>query len=234
MAQAVSLAVIPHVPTRRTRAGSLSMWKGCATAGAARNGIFAATLAARGMTGPPEPFEGPEGIWDQVTGPFALSIDPPEPGRYVIERSLLKSRPAEYNAQGPLDLVIDLRSEVPHEAVERIDVDTYWLCWSEIGHEPAKWDPQNRETADHSLPYLLAVGMIDGRVALSSFTAERIADPALRPLMNYRPHRRARRPDRGVPTRDRMPHRRDAHRWAGDPARDTRSERACRQPAIRR
>jgi 2-methylcitrate dehydratase len=184
MAEAVSLAVIPNIPTRRTRAGALSMWKGCATAGAARNGIFAARMAALGMTGPPEPFEGPEGIWDQVTGPFELSLDEPPVGSFVIERSLLKSRPAEYNAQGPLDLVIGLRDSVAPDAIDSIEVDTYWLCWSEIGHEPAKWDPQNRETADHSLPYLMAVGLVDGRVGLSSFDAARVADPALRPLMN--------------------------------------------------
>ena len=184
MAEAVSLAVIPHVPTRRTRAGALSMWKGCATAGAARNGIFAARMASLGMTGPPEPFEGAEGIWDQVTGPFELSLDTPSPGSFVVERSLLKSRPAEYNAQGPLDLVIALRDEVSLESIDRIDVDTYWLCWSEIGHEPAKWDPQNRETADHSLPYLMAVGLVDGWVGLPSFEQKRVSDPALRPLMN--------------------------------------------------
>jgi 2-methylcitrate dehydratase len=183
MADAISLAVIPHVPTRRTRAGALSMWKGCATAGASRNGIFAAKMAALGMTGPPDPFEGPEGIWDQVTGPFELSLDVPAPGSFVVERSLLKSRPAEYNAQGPLDLVIGMRAEVPPDDVERIDVDTYWLCWSEIGHEPAKWDPKNRETADHSLPYLMAVGLVDGHIGLASFSEERLADPRLRPLM---------------------------------------------------
>ena len=184
LANAISLAVIPHVPTRRTRAGALSMWKGAATAGAARNGIFAAKLAALGMTGPPDPFEGPEGIWDQVTGPFELSLKMPAPGDFVIEKSLLKSRPAEYNAQGPLDIMMQLRNEIDISTIERIDVDTYWLCWSEIGHEAAKWNPQNRETADHSLPYLMAVALVDGHIGLESFTPERIADPALRPIMS--------------------------------------------------
>jgi 2-methylcitrate dehydratase len=184
LADAVSLAIVPNVPTRRTRAGALSMWKGCATAGAARNGIFAALMASRGMTGPPSPFEGPEGIWDQVTGKFRLELPIPGPGGFVVESSHLKSRPAEYNSQGPLDLILGLRPQIPAGQVERIEVDTYWLCWSEIGHEPAKWDPQNRETADHSLPYLLAVGLVDGVVGLSSFTDRRVADPALRPLMD--------------------------------------------------
>jgi 2-methylcitrate dehydratase len=71
--------------------------------------------------------------------------------------------------------------------VERIDVETYWLAFDEIGDrhaQPEKWDPQTRETADHSLPYMLALALVDGDVGLDSFTAERVSDPALRPLMD--------------------------------------------------
>jgi 2-methylcitrate dehydratase len=50
--------------------------------------------------------------------------------------------------------------------------------------EPAKWDPQTRETADHSIPYLLAVALVDGKVDHDTFRGERIRDPKLRPLMN--------------------------------------------------
>lgn len=183
LGHAVSLAVTPNVPTRQTRVGELSMWKGCATAGAARNGIFAALLASRGMTGPPSAFEGADGIWEQVTGPFELAL-PVQPGVFVMENIHTKFRPAEYNSQGPLDLILDLRKRVDIDDIERIDVETYWLTYSEIGSEPAKWDPQTRETADHSLPYLLAVALVDGEVGLKSFTQERIIDPKLRPLMN--------------------------------------------------
>ena len=52
LAEALSIAVSSNVPTRQTRAGELSMWKGCATASAARAGVFAAGLAREGMTGP--------------------------------------------------------------------------------------------------------------------------------------------------------------------------------------
>ena len=56
MGNAISLAAVPNVPLRVTRMGELSMWKGCAAAAATRSGIFAAQLAAEGMTGPFEPF----------------------------------------------------------------------------------------------------------------------------------------------------------------------------------
>jgi 2-methylcitrate dehydratase len=183
LGHAVALAITPHVPMRQTRVGELSMWKGCATAGAARNGVFAALLASKGMTGPPQPIEGGDALWQLVTGPFQLDFSP-HPMGLVIEQISTKFRPVEYNAQGPLDAMLSLRSRAPVDEIERIDVETYWLTYSEIGSEPAKWDPQTRETADHSLPYLLAVLMVDGEVGLEAFTSERILDPKLRPLMN--------------------------------------------------
>lgn len=184
LAHAVSLAVIPNIPTRRTRAGELSMWKGAATAAAARNGVFAALLADRGMTGPPSPFEGEHGIWQQVTGPFSLEIPQQATGGFVVENTHIKPRPAEYNSQGPLDLVEQFRAEIDVADIERVDVDTYWLCWSEIGSEPEKWRPANRETADHSLPYLLALGLLDGDIEMRSFTTAKLADPRVRDLMD--------------------------------------------------
>jgi 2-methylcitrate dehydratase len=182
LAHALALAVTPNVPVRQTRVGHLSMWKGAATAGAVRNGIFAARLAQKGMTGPPKPYEGPSGIFDQVTGTFEVEL-PVRTDRLVVEGVATKTRPAEYNAQGPLDLILAARDDVTVEAIEAIELETYHLAVHEIGSDPAKWDPRTRETADHSLPYLLAVALVDGRIDVDSFAAERVVDPALRPVM---------------------------------------------------
>src|SRR5262249_4311492 len=70
------------------------------------------------------------------------------------------------------------------EEIEAIDVQIYAMAHSEIGSEPAKWDPRTRETADHSLPYMLAVALSDGRITPASFEPTRYLDPALRPLMS--------------------------------------------------
>lgn len=180
--EAVALSLTPHVPTRQTRAGALSMWKGCATAEASRNGIFAGRLASLGMTGPPMPFEGEHGIWEQVSGPFELELSTNLESA-VIDKVHTKFRPAEYNAQGVVDLAVELRERVRADDVARVHVDTYWLAYSEIGREPAKWDPTTRETADHSIPYLLARALVDGDISQSSFTEDKILDPDLRPLM---------------------------------------------------
>ena len=183
LGHALALAVTPNVPVRQTRVGHLSMWKGCATAGAVRNGIFAALLAKRGMTGPPQPFEGGSGIWEQVTGPFELRF-PVVDGEFVIEDVHTKIRPAEYNAQGPIDLALSVRDRVDLDKIDSIEVETYWLAYHEIGMDAAKWDPRTRETADHSLPYLISVALVDGVIDQQSCAPERVVDPALRPLMN--------------------------------------------------
>src|SRR5262249_24088611 len=66
IANAIAIAVTSSVATHQTRRGELSMWKGCAAPNAARNGVFAALLAKRGLTGPEEAFEGVAGFNAQL------------------------------------------------------------------------------------------------------------------------------------------------------------------------
>ena len=82
--QALSLAAIPNLCTYQTRTGELSMWKGCAGPNGARNGVFAALLAAEGMTGPFQAFDGVFGIWKQALGGTAYRCS---------ARKLLQGRP---------------------------------------------------------------------------------------------------------------------------------------------
>ena len=83
----------------------------------------------------------------------------------------------------PFSLALSLREQAPVAEIESIQVQTYYMAYSEIGSEPQKWEPKTRETADHSLPYLLALAFTDGRITPDSFSDERLADPALRSLM---------------------------------------------------
>ncbi|MCC7485680.1 MAG: MmgE/PrpD family protein [Burkholderiales bacterium] len=181
---ALAIAVTANIPTRQTRAGELSMWKGVATAAAARAGVTAALLAREGMTGPTAAFEGKDGVWEKVTGKFRLGPMGGNGKGFGIERTNIKFFPSEYHSQAPLWIALELRRKVAVPEIEAINVQTYFSAWSEIGSEPQKWNPQTRETADHSMPYLLALGLIDGRITVNSFSAERMRDPAVRDLMN--------------------------------------------------
>jgi 2-methylcitrate dehydratase len=184
MADAIAIAITANVATRQTRAGELAMWKGCATAAAAKAGLFAAQLAKAGMTGPTAAFEGRHGLFEQVTGPFELGALGGAGRPFAIERTNFKFFAAEYHAQAPLAVALALRNKVRVEEIETLDVQIYAMAHSEIGSEPAKWDPQTRETADHSLPYMLAVALVDGRITPASFEPKRYLDPSLRPIMN--------------------------------------------------
>ena len=183
-ADAIAIAVTANVPTRQSRAGELAMWKGVATAAAARSAVQAALLAQAGMTGPTAAFEGKDGVWDKVTGKFQLGELGSKERPFGIERTNLKFFPSEYHSQAPMWIALKLREQVKVADIETINVQTYFTAWSEIGSEPEKWDPKTRETADHSMPYLLSLGFIDGGITLKSFTPERIADPAMKALMN--------------------------------------------------
>lgn len=187
IANAIAMAIVPCTPVRVTRAGELSHWKGCATAHASMTAMFAARLAKLGMTGPAEPFAGVDGFCN-LAGPLEIdSVGDPIDGRSALESTSIKFFPAEFNAQGPITLLLEMRKALAVEDIASITIASYHLTWHEIGGGQGdvaeKWDPKTRESADHSLPYLAAVALVDGPVTNASFAPDRVADPALRPLM---------------------------------------------------
>jgi 2-methylcitrate dehydratase len=182
-ANAVGIAATSAVPLRVTRSGELTSWKNVATAYASRNGAFAALLAAAGQEGPGNAFEGRHGLFDNVTGPFELTPFPTEDGPSLVPRVQIKYWPVETNGQPVIWAALKLRETVKPDDIQEVEVFANKFTWFEIGSEPQKWDPQTRETADHSLPYMFARALIDGPVTTRSFTAEKARDPLLRPLM---------------------------------------------------
>src|SRR5690606_15184623 len=103
--------------------------------------------------------------------------------QFLTPRTRLKYWPVEYNAQAAVWAARELRTRIDIDRLRRIDVSVYWSAWHEIGSEPEKWDPQTRETADHSLPYILARTLVDGTIDLKAFDEPAYKDPSLRPLM---------------------------------------------------
>jgi 2-methylcitrate dehydratase len=180
IAQAVAIVTAANVPLRNTRAGNLSLWKGAATAFACRNGVFSALLAAEGMTGPETVFSGRHGVFEQITGEIELR---PFDADYLTPAVGLKYWPVENSAQAGVWAALKLREMLSPGDIAEIDIGTNWAAWHEIGSEPAKWDPQTRETADHSLPYIFARALVDGGITVASFDRAAYLDPTLRPVM---------------------------------------------------
>ena len=157
------------------------MWKGCAFANAARNGIFASLLAREGITGPTSIFEGEKGFQKIVSG--KLQTNPNRWTGFKILETSIKYYSAEYHSQAAIDAALELRKKISLELIREIKVSTFKVAVQIIGGEPEKWAPRSRETADHSLPYMVAVALLDGELGPNQFTEEKIQDPQLRTLI---------------------------------------------------
>ncbi|MFZ9150645.1 MAG: MmgE/PrpD family protein [Burkholderiales bacterium] len=175
---ALSLALTPNLALSQARRGSLSSWKGCAGANGSRNAVFAALLAKEGFTGPGEVFEGSGGFWDAVG-----RSDWPLPDTPMIGETRTKSLPVCYHGQSSVFAAIELRKKVDLKQIEEIQVDGYQVAVFMMGGDASRWAPTTRETADHSLPYCVAIGLLDGELTSASFADERLRDPAVAALM---------------------------------------------------
>jgi 2-methylcitrate dehydratase len=176
---AVNIAGVSAGSLRQARAGELSHWKACTVAHAAQRGIFAALLAREGMTGPAPIFEGEMGFERLVSqaplDPIVLS-----PDASMILKTSIKFWPAEYHSQSAIEAALRLRQQTDNvEKIESILIQSHDAAVEIIGSDPAKWRPQTRETADHSLPYIVAVALADGKIADRQFAPERFGDPVL-------------------------------------------------------
>lgn len=180
-AHALSLALTSNLALGATRRGHLSMWKGCAGGNAARNGVFAALLAAGGMTGPEKPVEGSHGLFE-LMHESAMAPLAGRPQDLKVLQACTKNYLTEYHSQLPVELALDLHRRVAGRAIRAITIHTYWFTFSEIGNEPEKWHPTTRETADHSLPFIIAAVLVDGAFSDAIFSDERLADPRIHAL----------------------------------------------------
>jgi len=181
---AIAITCVGNVPMRATRAGQLSMWKGVATAYAVRNAIFGVQLAVAGMSAPEAPFFGRHGFTDLISGPIELAPFGTKPENFFLPKAKIKYWPVAHAMQTAIWAGIELRKKISADQLASVDVQTCWSAWHESGSEPAKWDPTTKETADHSLPYILAWTLRHGQIDEESFKPESYLDPSIRPLMN--------------------------------------------------
>ena len=107
------------------------------------------------MTGPPQPFEGRGSLWDRNGNPGRPFTLPLNPQRLGIETSWWKRYPSDAQTQGILRLIPEIVAWTKPNEIEAIHYDLTTGNWEEVGSAP-KWDPRNRDTADHSLPYVVA------------------------------------------------------------------------------
>lgn len=186
MADAVNIALNSHIAMRQVRAGELSMWKGCSFSNAARNAVFSAMLARKGMTGPSPIFEGEMGFWKQVSGTFDLRLDD-FGGRkrdFKISETIVKYFPAEVHSQSAIWAAIEARKELRNlEDIDSVEIDTHEAGYTILGKDPEKWNPLTKETADHSLPYIVGMALLEGSITNSTYAEKKFRAPKVREFL---------------------------------------------------
>ena len=184
MVEAINLAVAPNIALGQTRKGKVSMWKGCALANAGRNAVFAALLAKEGMTGPSPIFEGYSGFFKAVSGEFTLEEFGGNGRPFRIMDVMIKRYPCGAVAQTAIDAAILLRERITGiDEIAEINVGTFKFGKTAMANDAEKWHPKTRETADHSMPYVIAVALKCGSVELSNFTEACLNDPEILELI---------------------------------------------------
>ncbi len=180
---AISMTIVSNIALRQTRTGKISMWKGAAAANSAKNAVFSTLLARSGITAPDSPFTGKHGFISQLfhdENPDDSSFEnlkELEPPRKILNTHI-KIYPVEYMAQGAIDAILSM--DVASEEIKEVVVETFEMAYSILARDPERWSPETRETADHSLPYLVARAILDRRIDLSTFSEEKIKDPIAR------------------------------------------------------
>lgn len=192
---------------RVTRTGALSHWKGLAYPYTAFGATAAAFLAMRGITGPPAVFEGNKGFQESIAGPF--SIDWKNEDLERITRTIVKKYNAEVHSQATLEGALALREQAGFDPrqIERVEITTFDVAYHIIGggEEGDKTLIRTKEEADHSLPYMTAVALLDGQVRPAQYRPERIRQPDVQALLK----KIAVRPDKGYS--DRFPEEMPCH-----------------------
>ena len=184
-AHALSMAATANNITRQVRTGHLSMWKAVAAGHAGRAGVFSAIMAAEGIEGPHLPFEGKHGWCNHVAGAFTLPQMGSPTSPFRIGDTLIKQRSS---CATTISSILAAEKASPAlrgrlDQVASVNVEVYDTAKKNMGTGEHHWNPQSRETADHSIPYVVAVTLLDGTVTPRQFNDAHIWSPEVRTLL---------------------------------------------------
>lgn len=184
-ANAIAISGTALNALRVTRTGALSNWKGLAYPFTSFGALQATFLAKAGITGPLEVFEGNKGFIEAISGPFEL--DWKKEDLEAVTRTTLKEYNAEIHSQSAIECILRLRAKhnIRPESVKEVRVRIFDVAYNIIGggEEGAKVDVTTKEEADHSLPYILAVALLDGEVTPQQYRPDRISRDDVQSLL---------------------------------------------------
>ena len=174
--QAIQQAVHVSFTTRQSRKGEISSWKAYAPAHAGKLAIEAVDRCMRGEGAPSPIYEGEDSViaymLDGKNGKYSVGL--PEVGeeKRAILETYTKEHSAEYQSQALIDLAARMKEAVLAKTKNWDDIKEIKIYTSHHTHyvigtganDPQKNDPKaSRETLDHSIMYIFAVALQDGK-----------------------------------------------------------------------
>jgi 2-methylcitrate dehydratase len=190
--EALAMTVVPHFASDEIESGDLNtrgdltMWKRFNGSDAVRNALQACLLAQVGVEGAVRPFVGKQGFIQKLANKSEEAVP-------VLEQRLAPNRPltriAETNmkrwpvgslAQSAIQAALAARAKIADPArIRQVRVFAEEGAYDHLVKiRTAPYAPISRETADHSLPYIVASAVLDGYVRTDSFSPSRVLEPA--------------------------------------------------------
>lgn len=179
---AIGISASRHCTLGAVTAGKLTMMKNTVDPMATQSGVLAALMAEKGYTGPEHVIDGKEGLTHCFGPEWKLNLLTDGLGdSWRITQCGMKFFPTEALTHAPISAVLDLVKEnaLKPDDVTKIQIRSLARA-ADILSDPSKYDPHTKETADHSLPYVIAAALAERQVTPVQFTMEKIMDPTIR------------------------------------------------------
>ena len=184
---AVGISGSSHFTLGGVVAGHLTNMKNTADPLAAQAGVIAALMAREGYGGPVEVIEGKEGLIEVlynvecVVYEFTKGLG----SEFLITNCSYKAFPTEALTHQPISaaLTVCRDHDIAYDQVAELLVETT-TRGADILSDPSKYNPETKETADHSLPYVIAAAVVDGHVLPESFSDAKLKDPRIREVLS--------------------------------------------------
>jgi 2-methylcitrate dehydratase len=186
MQHAIGISASARATLGAVTAGKLTMMKNTVDPMATQSGVFAALLAEKGYSGPEHVIDGKEGLVHCFGPEWNLNVLTDGLGdSWRITQCGMKAFPTEALTHTPISATLAL---VKDNNLRPDDVATVHIRTTARGadilSDASKYDPHTKETADHSLPYVIALAIAERQVTPLQFTREKIMDPAIRAQLN--------------------------------------------------
>jgi len=179
---AIGISAARHCTTGSVTAGKLTMMKNSVDPLATQSGVLAALLAERGYTGPEHVLDGKEGFSHVFPTDWKFEILTEGLGEsWRILKCGMKSYPTEALTHAPISatLALVIENDLAPDQIQEVRIRSLARA-ADILADPTKYDPWTKETADHSLPYVIAAAIVDRKVTPDQFHADKIKDPTIR------------------------------------------------------